>query len=105
MHNYGVFIPVRCYSVHKLFDFFKGMQFGYNLFVIFPTFPVLFCVRQHFTLGISFFLVSGTNIAFVFFYYLSFGDKFVCLLQDSPASILTSAKKKISNIGIFLKVG
>ena len=52
-----------------------------------------------------FFLVSGTNIAFVFFYYLSFGDKFVCLLQDSPASILTSAKKKISNIGIFLKVG
>ena len=30
---------------------------------------------------------------------------FVCLFQDAPASLLTSAKKKITNVGIFLKVG
>ena len=52
-----------------------------------------------------FFLCLGLILHLLSFYYLSFGDKFVCLLQDSPASILTSAKKKISNIGIFLKVG
>ena len=30
---------------------------------------------------------------------------FFLLFQDGPATVLTSVKKKVKNVGIFLKVG
>lgn len=32
-------------------------------------------------------------------------SNFLLVFQDGPATILTSVKKKVKNVGIFLKVG